>query len=263
MTRYLTYPALIASLFIPLAQAAPVATASGNELAISLGGYRYEEPGLMSLQGMKSGLNLQTTTAYPERRTFLRGELRIAVGTADYRSNGTGSHDQEPDWYFEGRALIGNDWPFDSALLSTYVGLGYRYLMNDGRGLTSTGYAGYRRESNYLYLPLGIILQSAWQEGTLRTRIEYDHLLHGNQFTQLSDTGLGYADVSNKQSSGRGIKLQLSYMTSEWFAGPYLHYWDIADSAVAPFYQNGVIAGYGLEPQNRTTEFGFEFGRPF
>lgn len=264
MIRQLTLAiALTGYLTLPLAQAAPAATARGNELAISLGGYRYEEPGLMSLQGMKSGLNLQTTTAYPERRTFLRGELRIAVGTADYRSNGTGSHDQEPDWYIEGRALIGNDWPLDSALLSTYVGLGYRFLLNDGRGLTSTGHAGYRRESNYLYLPVGIILQTAWQEGTLRTRIEYDHLLNGKQYTRLSDTGLGYADVNNKQSSGRGIKLQLSYMTPEWFAGPYLHYWDIADSAVTPFYQNGAIAGYGLEPQNRTTEIGFEFGRPF
>jgi hypothetical protein len=264
MNRYPAYTlALLAALPLPPVQAAPVATASGSEISVSLGSYRYEEPGLMSLQGMKSGLNLQTTTAWPERRTFLRGELRVAAGRVDYHSNDTGSHDQEPDWYVEGRALIGNDWPQADSLLSTYTGLGYRYLMNDGRGPTTTGHAGYRRESNYLYLPLGIILQRAWLQGTLRTRIEYDHLLNGNQFTQLSDTGLGYTDVNSKQSTGHGLKLQLSYVTGEWFAGPYLHHWDIADSAEMPLYRNGSFVGYGVEPQNRTTEIGFEFGRPF
>jgi len=260
MKRICILPFLLSSLS---AASVPLATESGNELALSLGSYRYEEPGLMSLAGMKSGLNLQTTAAYPGRRTFLRGELRLALGRVNYRSNDTGSHDGEPDGYLEGRALIGNDWPLASALLSTYTGLGYRFLYNDGRGVTSTGDAGYRRESNYLYLPLGILLQTAWQEGTLRTRIEYDHLLVGNQYTRLSDAGLGLSDVSSKQGSGRGFKLQLSYMTAEWFAGPYLHYWDIADSAVTPLYQYGVLVGYGLEPYNRTTEIGFEFGRPF
>ncbi|MBU0689567.1 MAG: hypothetical protein KJ850_05220 [Gammaproteobacteria bacterium] len=218
----------------------------------------------MSLSGIKTGLNLRITKAYPARHTFLRGELRYAGGTVDYTSNGTGSSSGEPDWYIEGRALVGNDWLLKSATLSSYVGLGYRFLMNDGRGITSTGAGGYRRQSTYIYLPAGFIYRTALSRGNEMTGlIEYDHLLSGNQFTKLSDTGLGYSDIDSKQSDGYGVKLRLSYVTPLWSAGPYLHYWNIADSAINPIYRNGVLTGYGLEPHNTTTEVGIEFSRPF
>lgn len=224
----------------------------------------------MSLQGLKSGFDLRMTKAYPARHTFLRGELRYAIGTVDYRSNGTGNSNGEPDWYVEGRALIGNDWLLTSATLSTYAGLGYRFLMNDGRGITSTGAAGYRRESTYLYFPAGLIYRTALAGGDeLIGSIEYDHLLSGNQYTKLSDTGMGYADLNNKQTEGYGMKLRLSYATSAWSAGPYLHYWNIADSDWKPLYQfgvpaldqNGIPVG-GIEPKNKTLEIGLEFSRP-
>lgn len=244
--------------------AASKATDTGNELAISLGHYRYEEPGLMSLQGLKSGIELRTTKAYPARLTFLRGELRYAGGTVDYSSNGTGSSSGEPDWYFEGRALVGRDWLLQESTISSYTGLGYRFLLNDGRGITSTGHPGYRRESTYIYLPLGVILRTGLKnDDELIGSFEYDHLLSGNQLSKLSDTGLGYSDLDSTQKEGYGVKLRLSYMTSRWSAGPYLHYWNIADSAINPIYRNGILNGYGLEPHNKTTEIGFELRRPF
>jgi hypothetical protein len=239
-------------------------TKTSNELAISLGLYRYEEPGLMSLRGVKSGFDLRTTHAYPARQVFLRGELRYAGGTVDYSSNGTGSSTREPDWYFEGRALFGRDWLLQRATVSSYVGLGYRFLLNDGRGISTTGAAGYRRESTYLYLPVGLIFRGELRNGNewIGT-FEYDQLLSGSQFTKLSDTGMGYGDITSKQSEGYGMKLRLSYVTDTWSAGPYLHYWNIADSSVEPIYLNGNLDGYGLEPQNRTTEVGLELRRPF
>lgn len=244
--------------------AAGKSTETGNELAISLGLYRYEEPGLMSLQGLKSGFDLRTTKAYPARRTYLRGELRYAGGTVDYNSNGSGSSNREPDWYFEGRALIGRDWLLRTATVSSYLGLGYRFLFNDGRGITSTGAAGYRRESTYIYLPVGVIFRNELQSGNeMVSSLEYDHLLSGSQFTKLSDTGLGYSDLNSKQTDGYGVKLRFSYVTKEWSAGPYLHYWNIADSSTDPIYRNGILDGYGTEPQNKTTEIGFELRRPF
>jgi hypothetical protein len=239
-------------------------TETGNELAISIGYYRYEEPGLASLQGLKSGFSLRTTKAYPARHIFLRGELRYAAGTVDYNSYGTGSHNRELDWYFEGRALIGSDWLLKESTVSTYLGLGYRFLFNDGRGITSTGNPGYRRESTYIYFPVGVIYRTALNSGNeVAGMIEYDHLLSGNQFSQLSDTGLGYSDLDSKQTDGYGMKLRLSYVAKEWSAGPYLHYWNIADSAINPVYRNGVLNGYGLEPHNKTTEIGIELSRPF
>jgi len=141
--------AVLCALIIRPNDAAAQRTENGSEIGLSLGSYKYEEPGLMSLQGAKVGFDLCTTRSFPDRRTFLRGEARYAFGTVDYRSNGSGSSNGEPDWYVEGRVLAGNDWPQDHAVLSTYVGLGYRFLLNDGRGLTSSGYAGYRRASNY------------------------------------------------------------------------------------------------------------------
>lgn len=248
----------------PTVMAIGNATQTGKELTVTLGHYRYEEPGLMSLQGFKSGIALRATQAYPARLTFLRGELRYASGTVNYSSNGSGSSSGEPDWYFEGRALVGRDWLLKSATVSAYTGLGYRFLLNDGRGITSTGYAGYRRESTYIYLPAGLILCTSLSNGdAMMGSLEYDHLLSGNQYTQLSDTGLGYSDLDSKQTDGYGMKLRLSYVTHRWSAGPYLHYWNIADSAVNPIFRNGVLDGYGLEPHNKTTEIGMEFSRPF
>lgn len=253
------------SLFVSTpVMAAGRTTETGNELAISFGYYRYEEPDLMSLRGFKSGFDLRTTRAFPARQTFLRAEGRYAVGTVDYSSNGTGSSVREPDWYLEGRALIGRDWFLRASTVSTYLGLGYRFLFNDGRGITSTGAAGYRRESTYIYLPVGLILRSGLEDGNeLLSTFEYDHLLSGNQFTKLSDTGMGYSDLNSKQNDGYGIKLRISYSTPGWSAGPYLHYWNIADSVTNPIYQYGTISGYGLEPLNNTVEIGLELRRPF
>lgn len=246
------------------AMAAGRETNTGNELAVSLGHYRYEEPALMSLRGLKSGIELRTTKTYPARLTFLRGELRYAGGIVDYSSIGTGSSSGEPDWYFEVRALVGRDWLLKESTVSTYIGLGYRFLFNDGRGITSTGHAGYRRESNYLYLPLGIIYRAPLKNGAeLIGSIEYDHLLSGTQLSMLSDVDAGYTNLSNKQNEGSGIKLRILYAMQRWSAGPYLHYWNIADSDVAPIYRNGMIDSYGMEPHNKTQEFGIELRRPF
>lgn len=239
-------------------------TETGNELAISLGLYRYEEPGLMSLRGLKSGFDLRFTKAYPARHTFLRGELRYAGGTVDYSSSDSGSSYREPDWYFEGRALIGQDWLLKRATVSSYMGIGYRFLLNDGRGITTAGAAGYRRESTYIYLPVGLIFRTGLESGDdMVGSIEYDHLLSGTQFTKLSDTGLGYSDLTSKQTDGYGVKVRLSYVAKEWSAGPYLHYWNIADSSIDPIYRYGSLNGYGVEPQNKTTEIGLELRRPF
>ena len=236
-----------------------------NEIGLTMGTYSYKEPGLMSLQGFKAGVNLRSTLANPQRRTFIISEVRLAGGTVDYQSNGTGSSSGEPDWYVEGRVLLGNNWSRNGlSNLSSYVGLGYRYLKNDGRGLTSTGYAGYRRESNYLYLPIGIIHRANLIEGAkLISSIEYDYLIGGTQNSQLSDVSPGYSDLENSQSTGHGLKLNLQYVTEKWNVGPYLHYWKIADSDIKPIYLNGSINGYGLEPQNNTVEIGVELRQSF
>lgn len=220
----------------------------------------------MSLKGAKMSVDLHVVRVSEDRDNLIfRGDLRYAFGTVDYNSNGTGSASGEPDIYIEARALVGKDQVINDAVLSPYIGLGYRYLFNDGRGITNTGYGGYRRESNYIYLPLGII-HRRWlnDQASLESTLEYDQLLAGTQVSSLSDTGLGYSDATNSQSNGYGLKLSVKYQKANWAIGPYLYYWDIGQSDIVPEIQNGVPTGYGLvEPKNNTVEFGFQASQRF
>jgi len=148
---------------------------------------------------------------------------------------------------------------FEYATLSPYTGFGYRFLYNDLRGASSTGAPGYRRESNYYYLPLGVIYRQAFNgQSSLTGMLEYDQLLFGRQVSRLSDTGLGLSDVTNNQSSGYGLRLGLIYEINAWAIGPYLYYWNIGQSDTAIVYKNGTPYVYAWEPANNTTEFGLK-----
>ena len=237
-------------------------TQTGNNIGWSLSSYQYQEPGVMSSKGIKIGLDLRTTKVL-QNEQFIRSDLRYAFGTVDY--NGSGSASGEPDWYIEARVLVGKDWLTNDAVFSPYIGLGYRYLFNDARGISSTGYAGYRRESNYFYLPIAIIHRMALNDqARLESTLEYDHLLAGKQITSLSDTGLGYRDVTNNQNSGYGLKLSVMYQKDNWAIGPYAHYWNIGQSDIKPEIRNGNPTGRGLlEPKNNTVEFGLKASQQF
>lgn len=254
----------IAVLFLTnTAQADPLSlkTQTGNNIGLSLSSYQYEEPGVMSLKGSKVGLDVNTTQVL-QNGHFVRGDLRYAFGLVDY--NGSGNASGEPDWYIETRVLVGMDRVVNDAGLSPYIGLGYRYLFNDARGLSSTGAAGYRRESNYFYLPIGIIHRMTLNnQASLESTLEYDHLLAGKQVSKLSDTGLGYSDLENNQSKGYGLKFSIMYKEDTWAIGPYAHYWNIGKSETALLFQNGTPVGIGWEPENNTVEFGLRARQQF
>ena len=254
----------IVNLFMTsMTRAEPVTISSqtGNDIGLSFSSYRYQEPGLMSLTGAKLGLDLRTTKVLQDAR-FIRGDLRYAFGSVDY--TGSGSAQGYQDWYLEARGLVGKDWAVSDAVFSPYIGLGYRYLFNDARGYTSTGAAGYRRESNYIYLPIGVIHRITLNDhARLVTEFEYDHFLSGKQISRLSDAALGYGDVTNNQSSGYGLKLAVMYEEANWAIGPYLHHWNIGQSDTAILYQNGSPIGSGWEPKNDTIEFGLKARQQF
>ena len=120
------------------AEPSTLKTQTGNNIGWSLSSYQYQEPGVMSSKGIKIGLDLRTTKVL-QNKQFIRGDLRYAFGTVDY--NGSGSASGEPDWYIEARGLVGKDWAINEAVLAAYTGVGYRYLFNDARGISSTGAA--------------------------------------------------------------------------------------------------------------------------
>lgn len=250
------------------AESTTLATQTGRDIGVSLSSYQYREPDIMSLAGAKIGLDLRATKVL-QHQLFVRGDLRYAFGSVDY--SGTGNSDGHQDWYLEARGLAGVDWAIIGAVFSPYLGLGYRYLVNDLRGFTSTGAVGYRRASNYLYLPVGVSHRiKLGDHARLATELEYDHILSGRQVSRLSDAGLGLGDVTNNQNSGSGLKLSVMYEKNNWSIGPYWHQWNIAESDWVPWYQNGtpVLDMYGnqvggVEPKNNTVEFGLKARQQF
>ncbi len=251
--------AMMLGLAIPVrAESTSLKIQSGNDIGLSASAYQYKEPGVMSLKGVKLGLDLHATRVL-QNDGFIRGDLRYAAGVVDYNSENTGSASGEQDLYLELRGLLGRQWALDSSVLAAYTGLGYRYLFNDGRGITNTGYGGYRRESNYVYLPIGIIHRRLLDDqARLESTLEIDTLLFGVQNSHLSDVGGGYSDVTNNQGSGYGLKLSVMYQKYLWAIGPFMHYWNIGQSEIVPEIRYGVPTGWGLvEPNNNTLEFGF------
>jgi len=240
-----------------------ISQATNNNFGISLSAYRYEEPGFMSLDGGKFGLDINSIKVLQHNR-FIRGDLRYAFGTVDYSSYDTGNASGELDLYIEARGLFGKEWAINNTALALYTGLGYRYLFNDGRNISSTGAAGYRRESNYLYAPIGIINRTPIiNHAILVSNLEYDHLLIGRQVSKLSDVEQGYSDLVNQQNKGYGLKLSIMYEKGKRMIGPYAHYWNIDDSEITSVFQNGIPSGTGMEPKNNTVEFGLKASQQF
>jgi len=245
-------------------------TRSGHEFAASVSSYLYEEPSLrMSTKGDKMGIT-HIGTATLERDWFVKGESRIVLGSVDY--TGSGFQAGVPDWYVEVRGLLGKDIPSGGGIFSPYVGFGYRYLFNDLRGYSSSGAIGYRRESNYFYIPLGITHRfDLGDSARLATTLEFDRFVSGEQVSKLSDlVGHGgytvASDISNSQNEGWGFRADVMYEMADWSFGPFLILWQIgtSDSVLKSLTQHGVTKWYIFtEPANRTNEYGLSLRTRF
>jgi hypothetical protein len=240
----------------PAPETNPLATRPGWEIGAQFAQYKYEEPNVAKLSGHRLGFDgAGTLVGGP---VFGRIEGRASYGSLDYEGSGTSTG--VPDWILEARALVGVDWLGSSAAFSPYLGLGYRYLFDDLRGYSSTGAVGYRRYSNYVYVPVGFTLRFRLGGGwILAPTLEADLFQRGKQVSKLSDTGIpGFQDVTNTQSTGLGRRASLMFEKDKFAFGLWTHYWHIDDSDVQ---FAGVVAGiprFGREPENTTRESGIE-----
>ena len=227
---------------------------TGWEIGGLLTDYHYEEPDVMWLKGERIGITGAYTVANPNR-AYARIEMRVSYGELDYQGSGTLSN--VPDSLFEVRALAGRDYALGNSMAwSPYVGFAVRYLYNDLRGTTSTGLFGYRRESAYFYIPLGVTLRMPLgSEWVFAPQVEYSGFIRGSQRSYLADTGIpGYTDVTNQQRHGYGYRVQVMFEGKRWSFGPWLEYWSVKDSDVQQ-----IAPGIGgLEPANWTREAGVE-----
>ena len=231
-------------------------TRKGWEVGGQVARYKYEEPNFMNLEGPRvGGVGAYTFTS--PNRVYGRIDVRVSYGLLEYESVGTGTQEDVEDWLAEVRAVIGRDYLIgEGVALSPYAGFGYRFLYNDLRGYSSTCAVGYRRYSHYFYIPTGVTARfRAGERLVIAPTLEYDWFLAGRQESKLSDTGLGYNDVTNEQKDGRGYRIYLMFETRRWSLGPWLHYWKIKDSDIQPIG----LGQAGMEPENWTREYGVEF----
>ena len=238
----------------------PLTTTSGSELGLQISDYKYEEQFngafLMSNAGTKWGFTGSYTQTVGNG-WYWSGDARFALGEVKY--TGTGTKEGNPDLLFDGRLIGGKDFARGKYLLSPYAGLGYRMLYNDLRGLTSSGAAGYRRTSRYIYLPLGLTHRFRWDDqARVSTSVEYNYFLEGKQQSFLSDSNSQSNDPVNTQKNGYGIRLVSSYETMSWSLGLFYQFWSLKDSDRSALTAAGVPVGYVIEPQNTSTEVGIQ-----
>ena len=253
--------------------------------------YWYTEPNGASstfakLKGTMYGINAKFTHRISENQyihswqdilsdvnkiNMFRVEGRFAYGSLDYSTDvaGIGTDNGEPNYVFEGRGLIGYDIPvFVSSRVTPYLGIGYRYLLDDAGGhTTDSGALGYDRESHYAYIPIGLEtnthISSTWDIGGT---IEYDYFLGGKQYSHFEDISMDSTNIKNTQHSGYGVRgsVKLAQINEgpDYFIEPFVRYWHINDSD----FSSGLLQGssvIGLEPANSTTEYGINLGVHF
>jgi len=250
-------PAIVAAqTAAPAAHPPLLNTRPGWEVGGQIAYYKYEEPGIMKLSGNRAGAAGIFTFANAQH-VFWRVDMRLSHGLLYYESQGTGTQNDVPDWLTEARFVAGRDFSIgQNVVLAPYGGIGYRYLYNDLRGVSSTGALGYRRYSRYLYLPLGITARFGIGRGwVFAPNLELDVFLQGKQRSQLADTGIaGLMNATNTQNSGRGYRWSLMFENGLWSFGPWLHYWKVRESDIVPI-GNGL---FSQEPKNTTREAGLE-----
>ena len=237
-----------------------------GELGAELSYIKYDEPGIMEEDGIMYGLS----GAYAYHNNFmLKAEGKFSYGQVDYDGQlSTGASytiDDIDDYMLEFRGLGGYDFPiFTATTLTPYIGFGYRYLNDD----MSCDPAGYERESNYYYSPIGIEtftdLDNGWAFGL---KIEYDYFWKGVQKSHLSDAVAALSDVENDQEDGYGIrgsvKVQKKTDRVDYLIEPFIRYWNIEESEDAAVSLSGTVIGTGVEPENDSIEIGVKFAVKF
>jgi len=237
----------------------PLTTISGIQVGIQGEAYQYNEPGLDKNKGGKFGVTAAATQTFGyDSQYFATIDFRYDFGQVDY--SGSGTKKNLNDYLGEIRGVVGRDilWQQAAIDFSPYIGFGYRNLFNDLRGITSTGASGYRRNSQYFYIPVGLTPRFRIDgDSRLTGNIEYDYFVHGEQTSDLSDAGLGDPNITNQQDTGYGVRGSIMYENGNWSIGPYFNFWKIQQSATkyALNTQTQTVGGW-VEPNNNTAEIG-------
>ncbi len=253
------------------------------DIGLEVFDYSYREEGFMKVDGMMYGLRseyahrlrkpykvgsydeLGKTVMHP---TVVKADARVSgMRDGHYRSEGTGDMFDERHYSYELRAMAGYDYYLKNGFTATpYFGFGYRYLLDDNGGRRSTtGHWAYDRESEYFYVPIGVDLaRRLTEKWSLKWNAEYDWFLSGRQRSHFEDdpNGIYTQTLSNRQPRGYGartsVKLSREAELVDFFVEPFVRYWHIDPSKV-----DCTDEICGIEPNNRTEEYGLRMGVNF
>lgn len=257
-------------------------TLNKHELKISQQTFyaRYVEPDVMKQRGKMFGVGATYTyrpdkydPLYSQTINTYRLDGMFAAGEFQYESeveSQTGLRVGADDHMYDLRALLGKELydEKEKNMVFLYSGYGFRYLSDDDDGslafVPGKGYFyGYKRESRYHYIPAGLELTHTLDhQSKLKLNMEYNHLIRGTQFSQLSD-GDTYTccstDLTNDQHNGYGLRGSLAYEKEYSILDvsfePFFRYWNIDHSDISTGYFNGAPFS-GIEPENETFEVG-------
>lgn len=271
--------------------------------------YSYKEPHMdhsMSLKGHKVGASiewigkrfLESAGLMDEGdRTFATFEARFMTGDTQYNGylqsigpdpSGVQPYivtytpfqvNNVPDWYLEGRVTLGRAYDFmDIGEIWPYIGFGYRRLVNNMEKVDPD--SGYKRISQYYYIPIGFSLRRDFDSGfKISLTSEFDWLIHGEQASHLGDIiaqmypGVETNYVYNNQRKGWGARFSLKVdvpvsQRTGIFVEPYFRMWKIQNSGLGEsdaihLSGGGYMYWYNMpfiEPFNVTRELGIKAG---
>lgn len=230
---------------------------NNDRLSIGLvfSNWQYTEPGVMTDKGNLSGILLKYQLIENNQNSPVV-DFRYSYGLANYSADAGytmyGAAQRLIDLRLIKNNILGG---FNINLPYLFSGIGYRRLDDDSRGLSSSGARGYRRTSQYYYIPVGIGKPLKISNYDVIGIIEYDYFISGKQKSYLSDTQLYSYDIENSQSTGYGIRGSLSFKKNGWIFTPFAEYWSIDKS--------NVLSARWYEPKNYTKEIGVKIFKTF
>ncbi len=248
----------------------PIVKKDQVEIGTEISHISYKEP-IFNLEekGVMYGVYASYAHRLDEKKTdtavinMVKLDGKFSTGSLDYKSDGSGTLENIPDYIIELRGVLGYDFtPVPQSVITPYAGLGFRYLKDGGGGMSSsTGALAYDRAARYYYLPMGVEFQNQLSSDWLIAMTgEFDIFLYGRQSSYLSDTSVLEPDLQNDQHRGYGLRGSFQLVKKgegmNIAIAPFIRYWRVRNSELTGAVGPSGVVEYGDEPNNNSTEFG-------
>ena len=237
-------------------------------VAFDSASFRYQEPGIMTVNGRINGINAQASYKGDSSLWFLGNATYLTGDTLyDGRLNNVEKTPiQNVDHFtimdFAAKGLILTDVS-TSVGTSLYFGIGQR-TTDDANDPSPSDY--FRRHI-YNYYSLGVHVDAPHSSTTASTWIVgIDTLANGTTETRLSDVDPSYADFTMKFKGGSALNIEWQYRTlidlGTIYGGIAYSRWNLNQSEVATVFNDGFEERY-IEPKNSTTTISLKLGAQF